>query len=128
MDMKTNEVRNNDSRQRIIHFSEYQKAAVVTKKPWEEKALEIADCGLGLTGEAGEVADMLKKHISGSKLIDSGERVEKLKYEVGDIMWYIAALCDAFGFDMGEIAEMNIEKLRKRHGASFSGYGDRSGE
>jgi len=110
-----------------MDFKEYQKAAVVTKKPWKQKDLELADCGLGLTGEAGEVADIIKKHISGSKPLDD-ERIEKLKYEIGDIMWYIAAMCDALDFDMGELAEMNIEKLRKRHGDKFSGFGDRSGE
>ena len=110
-----------------MNFKEYQELAKTTKKPWDNKDLELADCGLGLTGEAGEVADMLKKHISGSKLLDSSAK-EKLKYEIGDVMWYIAALCDALGFDMGELAKMNIEKLRKRHGTSFSGYGNRSGE
>jgi len=110
-----------------MRFKDYQKSAIVTKKPWEQKDLELADCGLGLTGEAGEVADIVKKHISGSKVLDD-ERMEKLKYEIGDIMWYIAALCDALDFDMGELAEMNIEKLRKRHGDKFSGYGNRSKE
>jgi len=110
-----------------MNFADFQKSAVVTKKQWGNKDLELADCGLGLTGEAGEVADMLKKHISGSKLLDE-ERLLKLKYEIGDVMWYIAALCDALEFDMGKLAEMNIEKLRKRHGDRFSGYGNRAGE
>ena len=110
-----------------MKFADYQKAAVVTKKQWNNKDLELADCGLGLTGEAGEVADMLKKHISGTKMLE-GDKLEKLKYEIGDVMWYIAALCDAMDFDMGELAQMNVEKLRKRHGDSFSGYGNRSQE
>jgi NTP pyrophosphatase (non-canonical NTP hydrolase) len=110
-----------------MNLTDYQRKAIQTKKPWDNKALEIADCGLGLTGEAGEVADMLKKHISGSKPFDA-EGLWKLKHEIGDIMWYIAALCDAFDFDMGDIAEKNIEKLRKRHGDKFSGFGNRDDE
>lgn len=110
-----------------MKFIEYQKAAVVTKKKWDNKDFETAYCGLGLTGEAGEVADILKKHLSGTKPLDA-DRLEKLKYELGDVMWYIAALCDCFSFNMGEIAQMNIDKLRKRHGDSFSGYGNRSQE
>lgn len=110
-----------------MKFTEYQKCAIVTKKQWDNKDLELADCGLGLTGEAGEVADMLKKHISGTKPLDE-ERLGKLKYEIGDVMWYIAALCDALEFDMGELATINIEKLRKRHGDKFSGYGNRESE
>jgi NTP pyrophosphatase (non-canonical NTP hydrolase) len=110
-----------------MNFSEYQKKAIVTKKKWDDKLQELAYCCLGLTGEAGEVADLMKKHISGTKPLND-ERIVKLKYEIGDVCWYIAALCDAMDFDMDELAEMNIEKLRKRHGDSFSGYGDRSGE
>ena len=122
-----------------MNFSEYQKLAVVTKKPWGTKEGDIADCGLGISGEAGELADMLKKHLSGSKplFVTDGvdasederekyaERMEKLKFEIGDVMWYIASLCDCMGFDMGEVAEMNIAKLKKRHGDSYSGYGKR---
>jgi len=107
-----------------MNFTEYQKFAKVTKKPWDDKISELVYCGLGLAGEVGEVVEIIKKHFSGSKPLD-GERIGKLKYEIGDVMWYIAALCDAFAFDMGEVAEMNIAKLKKRHGESFSGYGNR---
>jgi len=107
-----------------MDFKEYQRLAMVTKKPWDTKEWELVYSCLGLTGEAGEVTDIIKKHVSGSKPID-GEVVDKLKYEIGDVMWYIACLCDALGFDMGEIAGLNIEKLRKRHGEKFSGYGKR---
>jgi len=110
-----------------LKFTDYQKAAVVTKKQWNNKEFELADCGLGLTGEAGEVADMLKKHISGTKPLNV-DVLEKMKYEIGDVLWYIAALCDALDFDMGELAQMNVDKLRKRHGDCFSGYGNRSQE
>ena len=110
-----------------MNFTEYQKLAKVTKKRWDNKDFELAYCGLGLAGETGEVADMLKKHFNGSKPLDA-ERIEKLKLELGDVMWYIASLCDGLNFDMNQIAEMNIEKLRKRHGDSFSGYGNRNEE
>ena len=110
-----------------MEFNEYQKQAIVTKKPWDSKEWELVYCCLGLTGESGEVTDMVKKHISGTKLLE-GEQLEKIKYEIGDVMWYIAALCDGLGLDMGELAQMNIDKLRKRHGTSFSGFGNRSGE
>lgn len=107
-----------------MKFSEYQKAAIVTKKPWDNKMMELAYCGLGLAGEAGETVDMIKKHFVGSKSFDT-ERIEQLKYEMGDVLWYIACLSDAMDFDMDEIAQMNINKLRKRHGDSYSGYGKR---
>ena len=109
-----------------MNFIEYQKLCVVTKKPWAAQEGELADCGLGIAGEAGEVADIIKKHLSGSKPLDA-EGLRDLQYELGDVMWYIASLCDCLGFDMSKVAELNIAKLRKRHGESFSGYGKRGG-
>lgn len=110
-----------------MNFNEYQKLAKVTKKPWESKEGDLADCGLGLAGEAGEVADMIKKHLSGAKPLDA-ERTEMLKYEMGDILWYMASLCDCIGVDIETIAAMNVEKLKKRHGDKYSGYGNRGEE
>ena len=114
-----------------MNFTDYQKLAVVTKKPWDTQNEDLADCALGLNSEAGELANMIKHHIRGAKPFydEDGnlkeEFAEKLKYEIGDTMWYIASLCDCMGFDIGEIAEMNIAKLRKRHGDKYSGYGKR---
>ena len=107
-----------------MNFKEYQREAVKTAKTWDNKDFAVAYCGLGLAGETGEVVDMLKKHFSGSKRLE-GVTIDELKLELGDVMWYVAALCENLGFDMGEIAEMNIDKLRKRHGTSWSGYGKR---
>lgn len=104
-----------------MNLTEYQRLAAVTRHKWPTKEGHLADCGLGLAGEAGEVADVIKKHLSASKQMD----VEKVKYELGDIMWYIASLCDCLELDMGEVASANIEKLRKRHGDAYSGYGKR---
>ena len=104
-----------------MDFKDYQRQASVTRHKWSTKEGHLVDCGLGLTGEAGEVADMIKIHVSASKPLD----VEKIKFEIGDIMWYIASLCDCLELDMGEVAQANIEKLRKRHGESYSGYGKR---
>lgn len=112
------------SKELNMNFTEYQRLASVTRHKWPKKEGHLADCGLGLAGEAGEVADIIKKHLSASKAMD----VEKVKYELGDIMWYIASLCDCLELNMDEVAEANIEKLRKRHGDSYSGYGKREGE
>lgn len=78
------------------------------------KALNAA---LGLSGEVGEFNDMLKKNIFHGKKLD----VEHLKKELGDICWYVALACDAFGWDMDEIMQMNIDKLTSRyHGGTFN--------
>lgn len=69
--------------------------------------------GLGLTGEAGEVADLIKKILHHNKLLD-GETEKKLIIELGDILWYVTFLAHHLGYELDEIAEANIKKLQKR--------------
>jgi len=78
---------------------------------------------LGLSGEAGEVADKVKK------IIRDG-RTDALYYgeiakEIGDVLWYCAVLADDLGFSLQQIAEMNIHKLNSRAAkGTISGSGD----
>lgn len=69
---------------------------------------------LGLCGEAGEVADKLKKIIrdKGGKM-DADER-ELLKKELGDVLWYLAQLSTDLGFSLDDVAWVNLEKLMSR--------------
>ena len=48
--------------------------------------------------------------------------MEDVKKEIGDVMWYLAMICDSFGFDIEEIAKMNIDKLKERYPEGFSEY------
>lgn len=59
---------------------------------------------LGLTGEAGEVSDLVKKGIFHEKGID----LEHLKKECGDVMWYVAMICEACGFSLDDVMQTNI--------------------
>jgi NTP pyrophosphatase (non-canonical NTP hydrolase) len=70
---------------------------------------------LGLSGEAGEFNDMMKKWIFHEKELD----VDHAQKEVGDILWYIAMICHSFGWDMDEIMQKNIEKLKARYPDGF---------
>lgn len=70
----------------------------------------------GLAGESGETIDYLKKVFFHSHKLDE----VKLKKEIGDVLWYLAELCSAFGFSLQEIADLNIEKLAKRYQGQFS--------
>lgn len=79
---------------------------------------EAIHATLGLTGEAGEVADLIKKVIFHEKELDK----EHLKKEIGDVMWYIHLLCHAFRFDLDEIMQMNIAKLDARYPNGFNTY------
>jgi NTP pyrophosphatase (non-canonical NTP hydrolase) len=107
-----------------MEFNEYQKKAISTAKPWDDQNMRLAYYTLGLTGEAGECADAIKKHLSGSKQIDP----DAIKRELGDVLWYINALSTYFNFDLDDIAQTNIAKIKARHGESWSGYGNRTGE
>ena len=82
---------------------------------------EVKDFGgvlngcLGLAGESGEVLDMVKKWVFHEKDLDK----DHLKKELGDVMWYVAMLCESFGFDLDEILQMNVDKLKARYPEGF---------
>lgn len=75
----------------------------------------IFNACLGLSGEVGEFNDMIKKWVFHEKELD----IEHLKKECGDILWYIAMMCHSFNWNMEEIMEMNIEKLKSRYPDGF---------
>lgn len=105
-------------------FNEYQKKAIALAKPWDDRDMQLAYYGLGLAGEAGECVDAIKKHLSGSKPIDT----DAIKRELGDVLWYLNALTTHFEFELDDVAKTNIVKLTARHGTHWSGYGNREGE
>lgn len=70
---------------------------------------------LGLSGEVGEFNDMIKKWIFHEKPLD----VEHAKKEAGDICWYLAMLCESFGWSLDEIMQMNVDKLKARYPEGF---------
>ena len=75
---------------------------------------------LGLAGEAGEVANKVKKIVRDGKLDKEG-----IASELGDCLWYIAAICKDLGLNMGDIASANLEKLKKRQeNDTLQGNGD----
>jgi len=104
-----------------MNFSEYQKRANATAI--YDSKFSILYPTLGLAGEAGEVAEKVKKIIRDNKsIIDEKESVAK---ELGDVLWYVAAVARDIGYSLDVIAEMNIEKLesRKERGV-LQGNGD----
>ncbi len=71
---------------------------------------------LGLAGKAGEVAEYIKKGIFHQHGLD----IEKLKNEIGNVLWYAAALCTTLNLDLSEIMRENIEKLKIRYPDGYS--------
>jgi NTP pyrophosphatase (non-canonical NTP hydrolase) len=68
----------------------------------------------GMVGEIGELHSMYQKIFQGHKI----DR-EHAKKELGDLLWFIAEYCTAHGWDLGEIAQMNIDKLKARYPEGF---------
>lgn len=74
------------------------------------------DACLGLSGEVGELNDIVKKWI----FHESNFNTEHMKKELGDVMWYVAMFCESMNWDLNEILSMNIEKLKMRYPEGFS--------
>lgn len=77
---------------------------------------DLLNGALGLTGEAGEVADMIKKHIFHGHDLNLDELIK----ELGDVCWYLALLCTTINVSIEEILVKNIEKLEDRYPEGFS--------
>jgi NTP pyrophosphatase (non-canonical NTP hydrolase) len=73
----------------------------------------FAYLALGLNGEAGEVAEIIKRTIRSGKALDENE-LSNLKKELGDCLWYIANLAREAGFNLSSIAQENVSKLQSR--------------
>lgn len=71
---------------------------------------------LGLTGEAGEVADLIKKGVYHQRGIDA----ERIKDELGDVLWYVAALASHLGLSLSEVMQGNVDKLAARFPEGYS--------
>ncbi len=97
---------------------DYMQAAKRTLYPDLTMQDRLNLCGLGLSGEVGEIADMLKKflyHRNGKPL----DR-EKMKDELGDVMWYFFILLDTLHITFEEVLVANVKKCERRHLHGFN--------
>lgn len=106
-----------------MEINEYQKAALTTAVYPEDK--RIIYPALGMCGEAGEVADKVKKVIRDNNQNFTNDRKREIAKEIGDVLWYCATLSHDLGFSLEEVAQMNIDKLASRQRrVKLSGSGD----
>lgn len=102
----------------LSFFNNYQ-AKVWTLASYPDVGRNMVYPALGLAGEAGEAADKIKKFWRNRGVTDGAELTAEEKKalikELGDVLWYIAALGKELGVTLEEIAVANIEKLTDRH-------------
>lgn len=107
-----------------MNVNDYQKAALRTARPKDAND-EFLHLVLGLVGEAGEVAEKVKKIVRDNNSDFAGMDMELFKKELGDVLWHIAVLADYFGISLENIAQMNIDKLASRlERGKIGGSGD----
>lgn len=98
-----------------MNLNEYQKLCKNTAQDFENKEKEIMSWGLGIVGEAGDVAGCIKKTFS-----HNNDQKEGIRENIGDTLWYIAMICNFFSWDLEEVLEENIAKLKKRYPEGFT--------
>lgn len=96
-------------------LDEYQQLAARTIGT-RTHADQLSNMALGLAGEAGETADMLKKHLFHGKPLNHDDVAK----ELGDVMWYVAGMATAIGISLDDVAQRNVDKLRARYPDGFS--------
>lgn len=96
-----------------ITANDYQRAALRTANG--DRANWLHNAVLGLSGETGEVADILKKHMYQGHDLD----LEHIAEELGDVAWYLALAAAAIGENLGDILQANVDKLMLRYPDGF---------
>lgn len=97
-----------------MNMNEYQKAAarfINTKLNKGQKTLHALHL---ISAECGEVHGIYQKYYQGHKF-----DVTHLQKEIGDVLWGLAELCTAYGWNLDDVAAMNIEKLSARYPNGF---------
>lgn len=107
-----------------MKLSEYQSRARETAiYPVNEFAVIYP--ALGLCGEAGEAADIVKKSIRDNGGAFTPEQSARLRKEVGDVLWYASNLASDMGWKLEDIAQENLDKLASRQErGKLGGSGD----
>lgn len=100
----------------IITLDRYQELANRSAGAGGDGERRLMVAALGLAGEAGEFANLVKKMTAHGHPFDP----DTLKDELGDILWYLSEAATASGLDLNEIAQDNVDKLLKRYPEGFS--------
>jgi NTP pyrophosphatase (non-canonical NTP hydrolase) len=103
------------SKNKIKNLKEYQKLCEKTAQRFKDKEKEILTWGLGIAGEAGDLAGCIKKTFSHKNNQRAG-----IRENLGDTLWYAAMICNYFNWDFDQVLKENIQKLKKRYPKGFT--------
>jgi NTP pyrophosphatase (non-canonical NTP hydrolase) len=107
-----------------LELADYQERSRVTAV-YPDAGANLLYPTLGLCGEAGEVAEKVKKMVRDDGGVLSAQRRDALAGELGDVLWYVAQLATEAGLDLDAIARDNLDKLRSREErGALQGSGD----
>lgn len=98
-----------------IFLKNYQEFCKTTSKKFDNPEKEIMTWGLGVSGEAGDIAGCIKKTFS-----HGNDQKAGIKENLGDTLWYIAMICNFFDWNLEDVLNENMEKLKKRYPQGFT--------
>ncbi|MBU0648330.1 nucleoside triphosphate pyrophosphohydrolase family protein [Patescibacteria group bacterium] len=101
-----------------MNLKDYQNLCKRTTQDYGSRKEEILMWGLGIAGEAADTASCIKKTYG-----HDNDQILGIKENLGDTMWYIAMICNFFGWNMEDVCQENIDKLKKRYPQGFN-YND----
>ncbi len=97
-------------------LDDYQQLALRTAGNHGDFERTLIYTALGLNGEAGETAELVKKTFFHGHELEQ----DKLRKELGDVLWYVAVMANAMGWSLEEVAQDNVDKLARRYPEGFS--------
>lgn len=94
-------------------LDEYQEHVLRTSNPWvdADPSLSLTNWALGMTGESGEFADLVKKHVFHEHDLDEAKAIK----ELGDVLWYVARAAKTLDVSLSDVAAINVAKLQARY-------------
>ena len=92
-----------------MNLKEYQELCKGAAKKFENPEKEILVWGLGISGEAGDIAGCIKKTFAHDNNQEAG-----IKENIGDTLWYAAMICNFFHWNLEDVLDENITKLQKK--------------
>lgn len=97
-------------------FEDYQKETQVAVQSHIDEKDAVTHWTIGLTEEAGEVACLIKHRYYNNEFIGN----EKIAEELGDVLWYVASICNELQFSLAMVAQLNVGKLQHRYEGEYT--------